>query len=1032
MRQTQMEKRIEKFLVSADKLYAVRGCFQDASPRDLIGHVKDMIEADIVKGIWSCCRLLNHKVRGCVTGTHTTLRLVCERCGIQYPKDHKHRHKECSYHPGHIETFTFGGVRWSCCGAVGFNNSSLHSKEAERNGAQEWRWGCKTGFHVPTMDPKKALEEAMNTVAPPATTVWVEKVSVLGRSSDSEATRQLVEKPRKKGSSGQPRSRSASPRRELAKPPDDSQGTCTLCGRDYTEETNGPTACHYHAGKFCQQRRIRLRAAAQQCDKECAQSRCKLPCLRKQHSPMVEHNCGGKGCLVPCWVDGCTRNCAHPMHFHEAQPGAVHFCEGDHLCISPCYCGKPCTRNPLEEHVHLCDSRGCTATCSVGDCTEICVDKRHEHPTIADARHHCGATHRCPEKCSGPNCSGYCIETAEEVHTHDCGAVQGKFQLGCLVICSVEACSRRCKSADHLHGTTTKVHHCGEFHVCPERCSAVGCTGTCALSRDTLHKEHMCDETGCRVQCSVKGCTSICSDSNHFHGNDKQNVHNCGEFHSCPGTCAAKQCGKPCAQRRDVGHICNCGTNKGCRQRCFMPGCLRECRNEDHFHAAIDPAAHMCAGEHQCTVTCEAPGKCVRPADDPQAYMRRTCMKVIQPFDGTHAGPHTCGGRHATTNVLVAAPERCKGKCNRKNCQRACALLVDPPHDVHSCEGGACGSRCSFANCNKPCIGSHTHSVGVNKTACSCGRDHKAAPVKRKVIRYKPPTKPYDECPHDGYHCLRRLWSKIPHRRYALEPVRRTWDPCFVPGEEEEDQEDEEDGVCDNPDHHRNDSGRQPQQLSPGKAAEGRQGARGGGAVQPSRPQRAQSAQPSKTPQPGQFSKTQRAAAVQPLRPQPAKPQRAQPALPQRAQAAQASKTQRAQSVQPSRTQRAGPSRPQASRARTLSSDEHSSRPRKAESVPPSRPQASRAVGNEPQPQRPLKAESPQAWRPQASRAQALVSDEPQPHSLGPPRAESPQAWRPQASRAQSDETQWDDQGPSALQSNLPQATNWRPVTDQV
>ena len=57
---------------------------------------------------------------------------------------------ECSYHPGAINRSKAGGVWWTCCGAVGFKNSLLHSVGGDLNGPQEWKWGCKRDReHVP-------------------------------------------------------------------------------------------------------------------------------------------------------------------------------------------------------------------------------------------------------------------------------------------------------------------------------------------------------------------------------------------------------------------------------------------------------------------------------------------------------------------------------------------------------------------------------------------------------------------------------------------------------------------------------------------------------------------------------------------------------------------------------------------------------------------------------------------------------------------------------------------------------------------
>ena len=77
----------------------------------------------------------------------------------------QNQQQECFYHPGAINRSKAGGVWWTCCGAVGFKNSLLHSSGGDLHGAQEFRWGCKKDqAHVPLVtfekdtNPKKYLQ----------------------------------------------------------------------------------------------------------------------------------------------------------------------------------------------------------------------------------------------------------------------------------------------------------------------------------------------------------------------------------------------------------------------------------------------------------------------------------------------------------------------------------------------------------------------------------------------------------------------------------------------------------------------------------------------------------------------------------------------------------------------------------------------------------------------------------------------------------------------------------------------------------
>lgn len=74
----------------------------------------------------------------------------------------QNQQQECFYHPGALNRSKAGGVWWTCCGAIGFKNSLLHSSGGDLGGAQDFRWGCKKDqAHVPLVtfdkgaDPKK-------------------------------------------------------------------------------------------------------------------------------------------------------------------------------------------------------------------------------------------------------------------------------------------------------------------------------------------------------------------------------------------------------------------------------------------------------------------------------------------------------------------------------------------------------------------------------------------------------------------------------------------------------------------------------------------------------------------------------------------------------------------------------------------------------------------------------------------------------------------------------------------------------------
>ena len=50
------------------------------------------------------------------------------------------------YHPGTLARSKAGGVWWTCCGAVGLDQTLLDSRPPAAGpgaGARSWKWGCK-------------------------------------------------------------------------------------------------------------------------------------------------------------------------------------------------------------------------------------------------------------------------------------------------------------------------------------------------------------------------------------------------------------------------------------------------------------------------------------------------------------------------------------------------------------------------------------------------------------------------------------------------------------------------------------------------------------------------------------------------------------------------------------------------------------------------------------------------------------------------------------------------------------------------
>eukprot|EP00960_Hanusia_phi_P038778 753595-Hanusia_phi.AAC.2 len=165
------EARLRRVITSADSLYPTRHSLkklgiqdvedvrsQQVSSEELIS----LIQPDIHTGIWSCCRSTKIDAPGCMVSQHATSRFLCSKCGVLYDThDPKSAPSTCNFHPGSVFRSKAGGVWWSCCGAVGFENSLYHSARDLGSNAS-WRWGCRvekqhSPLHLfdPSVDEKK-------------------------------------------------------------------------------------------------------------------------------------------------------------------------------------------------------------------------------------------------------------------------------------------------------------------------------------------------------------------------------------------------------------------------------------------------------------------------------------------------------------------------------------------------------------------------------------------------------------------------------------------------------------------------------------------------------------------------------------------------------------------------------------------------------------------------------------------------------------------------------------------------------------
>ena len=90
------------------------------------------LQADIVRGLWTCCKQIDPEHPGCVTAMHTTAEQRCERCASWVPRA-KWGVEACVAHAAECRWLRYHGVEWPCCGDA----SLKHTRWATRT-PEEW------------------------------------------------------------------------------------------------------------------------------------------------------------------------------------------------------------------------------------------------------------------------------------------------------------------------------------------------------------------------------------------------------------------------------------------------------------------------------------------------------------------------------------------------------------------------------------------------------------------------------------------------------------------------------------------------------------------------------------------------------------------------------------------------------------------------------------------------------------------------------------------------------------------------------
>ena len=79
--------------------------------------VADPKAADIVRGLWTCCKQIDPQHPGCVVASHSRDEARCIRCASWGPIA-KIAAEPCIAHAGACEWFRYHGCGWPCCGAT--------------------------------------------------------------------------------------------------------------------------------------------------------------------------------------------------------------------------------------------------------------------------------------------------------------------------------------------------------------------------------------------------------------------------------------------------------------------------------------------------------------------------------------------------------------------------------------------------------------------------------------------------------------------------------------------------------------------------------------------------------------------------------------------------------------------------------------------------------------------------------------------------------------------------------------------------
>jgi len=756
-------QHLQRIIQSADQLAPVRHSlqqlgidelnrivFQEQDPTKLLKSVR----ADIHTGLWSCCRRSHAHAPGCSTGAHTEERFICKFCGVICGLREPSK-SECLYHPGTLQRSKAGGVWWSCCGAVGFQNSILHSAGGDINAPAEYRWGCKksashqplelfdhrtdtrkyaqctsgpvrssklVGVEAPMVD-KMSDEVYMENTAS-VQCLRIASITVFGQPLmdvvlgiqlrfEDVIKGEIFDGPKRIGDPG-PIKEGDHLRTLLS-------DTLELNPEEYITAMHGTVndICYMDLSVVTNQGRVHK--FFEDWKNETGEKS-----LRELYSdPMA----GGQRHL---------RIEALP---HERIVGFHYGIQSALTSIGIL------TRSRVFN-----DSDGQLKRCSL--CADFFFDDENDE---GSCRYHSGiwtpqrrvrvpdrsTMPKCGSLCDAKNCERRCTKFQHRSHvmTHSCGDTR------CAEICSYEDCTRRCAHADHFHGTKDPqaAHDCGKPHPCHKLCSCGQRCQHISYKGEAIHTFHWCgSKEGCLHKCSVVGCYNQCSSSDHHHDLREDCLHICSDAHPCEEVCSASECDQTCKFDRAVEHVhqCNRAGELGCLCPCSTEGCGRRCMNDDHFHS-LQSSVHSCGGMHPCDKKCSAKGcrlMCSQPRSLKHDFHRcqhadsikcpDSCQVPMCPrqccnpnhFHGLEKVKDKFGKLVPKDRHICDGFHLCPRRCRAPGCLSECCL--DRGIEGHECvcaNPTGCRHQCAIPGCQNLCADSdHFHKAEIHL----CSNDH--------------------------------------------------------------------------------------------------------------------------------------------------------------------------------------------------------------------------------------------------------------------------------------------------------------------